>query len=832
MALLIVTNGAATVTATVRVGLTIAPATSNGVATVTASVKRTRRIAPAAVAGTATVTATVRTAKRITASSSGVATVGATVIKTAGALKILIQGHATVTGAVTKGNLKVLTVATVSGHATVAALVGRVRPIGTPGYGSAYGGTPYGDTATGGIATVTATVRLAKRIAATTTGSALVTCIVSKQKTIVPAYIYGHATVYNGTKILWGAWADGADTYGTGYFGAFDTNSTNLFEQHAGKAESICHFGWGWDPTQHDFNWRLSWMNAVRARGSIPLADLFPNIAPNNIALRDLTANTFGTDAAWTTWFTQAAAWGHPFFLRLAHEMNGNWFSHGTQSGGANTNANTTAEFVAFWRHMHDLAVAAGATNITWVWSPNVDNAGQPSLSSLYPGDAYVDWTALDGYNKSLAASVWKTFSQVFSTSYSQILAFAPAKPMMIAEVGSDAALGDKAAWITDMLGTQLPDNFPKVKAVVWFNWHVSSTSAWDIESGAGAQQAFANGIASAYYTTNAYATASTSPIAPPTQFGAIVTRSRQLAPSVAGAATVTAAVTRTRARTASIAASATVTAAVSRTRPVAASATGTATVAVTRLVRIRARTASINGTASVGLVLGVTRVLTASSTGRASVEAFVDTTSPGTIILILPPAQANAAATVTVSALVRNRALTPSITGTATVSATVRTATRITASAAGAATVSCSLRRTRRVQPAQAIGTATVACSILLDKFLTVAISHGSANVTATVGRVRVFTAISHGAATVSSGLVLVPGLQIGASTGTATVACSVSVTRVIAAQTNGVTTVSCHLFTHMTFFPRGNTGVLGHSDAGSLDVPTGWHIRERVLV
>ena len=63
-------------------------------------------------------------------------------------------------------------------------------------------------------------------------------------------------------------------------------------------------------------------------------------------------------------------------------------------------NGNRPGEYVAAWRHVHDIFTSVGANDVTWVWCPNVDpDHKMQSLGSLYPGDAYVDWTCLDGYN-------------------------------------------------------------------------------------------------------------------------------------------------------------------------------------------------------------------------------------------------------------------------------------------------------------------------------------------------------------------------------------------------------------------------------------------------
>ena len=74
----------------------------------------------------------------------------------------------------------------------------------------------------------------------------------------------------------------------------------------------------------------------------------------------------------------------------------------------------------------------------------------------------------------------------------------------MIGEIGSmEYGTGVKAAWLTDVLTTQLPYNFPKVKAVVWWNWRFLQSGVYqrfENESSTSSMQAFRTGIASSYY--------------------------------------------------------------------------------------------------------------------------------------------------------------------------------------------------------------------------------------------------------------------------------------------------------------------------------------------
>jgi hypothetical protein len=91
----------------------------------------------------------------------------------------------------------------------------------------------------------------------------------------------------------------------------------------------------------------------------------------------------------------------------------------------------------------------------------------------------------------------------------------------MIGETSSLEA-GDggaaKAAWITEMLRQTLPNEMPRIKALVWFNWDNNSTNhaTLPIESSSASRSAFAAGIASSYYAANQYSQLSTSPIPPP----------------------------------------------------------------------------------------------------------------------------------------------------------------------------------------------------------------------------------------------------------------------------------------------------------------------------
>jgi hypothetical protein len=300
--------------------------------------------------------------------------------------------------------------------------------------------------------------------------------------------------------IYWGAYIQNAP---------FDTTAVNSFQSTAGRHMSIMPWGEPWVMNGSFMPFQTTTMDAVRSTGAIPMLtwgtwSLGGGVNQSSFQLADITNGTY--DSFIQQWARAAASWGHPLFLRMDHEMNGWWYPWSEQENG-----NHPGDFVRMWRHVHDIFTSAGANNVSWVWCPNIVSPNSTPTASLYPGSSYVDWTCWDGYNWGTDKNnSWQTFTQVASGSpsygghntYREILSVAPDKPMMIGEIASSEHGGSKAAWITDMLATQLPTNFPAIKAIIWNEWNSDSTTSWPIESSSSATTAFRNGIASSFYAS------------------------------------------------------------------------------------------------------------------------------------------------------------------------------------------------------------------------------------------------------------------------------------------------------------------------------------------
>ena len=227
----------------------------------------------------------------------------------------------------------------------------------------------------------------------------------------------------------------------------------------------LTYYGWATD-------WTGSVTQADLAAGRIPLV----NWEPHNIDFAKIIDGSF--DATILARANGSKVLGKKFFLDFAAEMNGDEAWSG----------NNATLYVSAYRHIHDLFVAAGANNVVWAWCPNVTDThgGNRTTMDYYPGDAYVDWTGVDGYNWGTKNGGWQTFHQVFRNIYP--LLAAKRKPIIIGEMASAEAGGDKGKWIDEIIPT-LRTSFPLIKGVVWFD--INKEADWRISSSPASEAAF-----------------------------------------------------------------------------------------------------------------------------------------------------------------------------------------------------------------------------------------------------------------------------------------------------------------------------------------------------
>jgi len=237
--------------------------------------------------------------------------------------------------------------------------------------------------------------------------------------------------------------------------------------------------------------------NALWRRGIMPHYTWEPwNTAlgandPGQIHLQDIV------DGAWDGYIRaragEFAAVRLPILVRWGHEFNGNWYPWGI----ANNNADPSL-YVRAYRHVHDLSVAAGARNVQWVWAYN--NGSSPDAAyndpaGAYPGDSYVDWVGIDGYNWGFgpswdpAVDHWASFDATFATAYAKARVVAPHRPVMLGEFASTEDGGDKAQWFKDMDRTLRSGAYPDLRLLTYFD--LTKEEAWSPNSSPAALAAF-----------------------------------------------------------------------------------------------------------------------------------------------------------------------------------------------------------------------------------------------------------------------------------------------------------------------------------------------------
>ncbi len=145
-----------------------------------------------------------------------------------------------------------------------------------------------------------------------------------------------------------------------------------------------------------------------------------------------------------------------PVVLRFAHEMNGHWYPWSERRSG-----NRPGDYVRAWRHLRAVFDRVGASNVIWVWSPNIIRAvPNVSLQALYPGDRYVDWVGVVGYGVGE-----RTAAEVFDPTLAVLRRFTQ-RPVLVTEVGAEPGV-NKATWTADFF--RWLNRHPDVIGFIWF---------------------------------------------------------------------------------------------------------------------------------------------------------------------------------------------------------------------------------------------------------------------------------------------------------------------------------------------------------------------------
>ena len=263
------------------------------------------------------------------------------------------------------------------------------------------------------------------------------------------------------------------------------------FERTIGRKLDINHVFY-WTTSEPQNQCSGVWPSAAREgwnyrRGTISLISWTPEVETKGGSLDDFIAGR--EDQCFLRMARAFKAVKVPVLLRFMHEMNGNWYPwSGPANGGGKIGER---KFREAWIHVWKIFRREGATNVRWVWCPDSSDTpddGSHHWTGYYPGDKYVDWVCVDGYNWNVPEwGPWIGLSNILGerTAGSTVYAdYARRKPFMIGETGTvedPSSPGRKRQWFLNARNT-IKTKYPLVRAFVYFNT-VADDKDWRIET-------------------------------------------------------------------------------------------------------------------------------------------------------------------------------------------------------------------------------------------------------------------------------------------------------------------------------------------------------------
>ena len=271
------------------------------------------------------------------------------------------------------------------------------------------------------------------------------------------------------------------------YYGnqGWSIESVKAMESWQGKKNTVVNLFTNWDSAPQTIdNLFKQQLPTLWTNGNIPLVTWEPQLAQNTPDNIEVLIAQGQFDAYITDWATQMkkflsgtdGLYGNTddrrAYLRLGHEMNGDWYAWSAAKGN-----NSTNDFVQMWRHVKEIFSIQGieSNHLQWMWSVNNTDVGGFRAESFYPGDAYVDWMAIDGYNwgTSQSWSSWESPTQVFGDMITRLRSVSQ-KPIAITEFGSSSQGGNKSNWTTSAFqyfsqqGIKMAVSFNQDKETDW----------------------------------------------------------------------------------------------------------------------------------------------------------------------------------------------------------------------------------------------------------------------------------------------------------------------------------------------------------------------------
>jgi len=203
-------------------------------------------------------------------------------------------------------------------------------------------------------------------------------------------------------------------------------------------------------------------LETLWANGYTDFVNLSTNTTASAIASGQLDSVIRAWARAYKSWTAQGG--NRKAFIAPLQEMNGYWVAYGKDP----------ANFKMAYRRIVSLFESEGVTRsqVWWVFAPNGYSEPPYRLQDYYPGDDVVDVIAFSAYNFGRCPVTswtwWQEPAEAFGPPLAEIRqTVSRAKPIFIAETGSDPRGGDKDAWLRSAYAYLVQNN---VRGILYFN--------------------------------------------------------------------------------------------------------------------------------------------------------------------------------------------------------------------------------------------------------------------------------------------------------------------------------------------------------------------------
>lgn len=250
------------------------------------------------------------------------------------------------------------------------------------------------------------------------------------------------------------------------------------------------------DP-RHD-NFPGQQLEAIREAGARPVLTWEPmHVADGVEHTLPASALLDGTYDPYLRRFARGVKdFGDPVLIRFAHEMNLARY-HWGEADPETYGPATPERYRAMFRHVVRIFREEGAAeSARFVFNPNAESVPAPEHDpdaawnrpeAYYPGDAYVDALAMDGYNwgttRNREEHGWQSrpqsFREILEPLYRTLRTLAPDKPIYVLETATATAGTDKAAWIEEAAAVSAEWG---LAGLVWF--HNDKEVDWRLDAG------------------------------------------------------------------------------------------------------------------------------------------------------------------------------------------------------------------------------------------------------------------------------------------------------------------------------------------------------------